>query len=166
VSYFAAALVRGSTGWASAELGLEGAEDVEDVADLLREVDPDAELSLLFVESDDEYLVILRLDEGDDLRVFGSDGAFAQESAIGAILLADLEDSEVPVGMEEDDDEVEGAEPVGQPVGDADVLSGLGISARDLLSLCAHGGLLPSDLMLEVCRKVGCADALIALRGE
>ena len=43
------------------------------------------------VESDDQYLAILRLDEGEDLRVFGSDSAFADESRIGSVLLGEIE---------------------------------------------------------------------------
>jgi len=175
VSYFAAALARVSDGWTAAELDLDGAEDVEAVGDLLRDVEPDAELSLLFVESDDEFLVVLRLDEGEDLRVFGSDVAFADESRIGEVLLAELEESEVPVDLDvdeeidavsDDDEEEEAAEPVGHPLGDADLLTDLGISARDLLALCSHEGMLPADVMTEICRKVGCADELQDLRGE
>jgi len=175
VSYFAAALARVSEGWTAAELDLDGAEDVEAVGDLLRDVEPDAELSLLFVESDDEFLVVLRLDEGEDLRVFGSDVAFADESRIGEVLLAELEESEVPVDLDvdeeidavsDDDEEEEAAEPVGHPLGDADLLTDLGISARDLLALCSHEGMLPADVMTEICRKVGCADELQDLRGE
>jgi len=79
VSYFAAAVVRGSDGWAAAEIELNGAADVDEIADRLRDVDPDADVSLLFVESDDVYLVILRVDKSDDLRVFGSDSAFAED---------------------------------------------------------------------------------------
>src|SRR4029453_11202856 len=117
------------------------------------------ELSLLFVESDDEYLVLLRLDEGEDLRVFGSDMAFAEASSIGEVLLAELEESEVPVNLGDDDDEEEttesddeeAVEPVGHPVGDADLLTDLGISARDLLALCSHEGMLPTDVMTEIC---------------
>jgi putative tRNA adenosine deaminase-associated protein len=175
VSYFAAALARVSEGWTAAELDLDGAEDVEAVGDLLRDVQPDAELSLLFVESDDEYLVVLRLDEGEDLRVFCSDVAFTDASRIGEVLLAELEESEVPVDLGDDDDaaiseddeeEEETAEPVGHPVGDADLLTDLGISARDLLALCSHEGMLPADVMTEICRKIGCADELQDLRGE
>ena len=71
--YFAAAAVRRAGSWTASEFSLSGAADVEDVADRLRDVDPDAEISLLFVESDDVYLVILRLDQGEDLRIFGSE---------------------------------------------------------------------------------------------
>jgi putative tRNA adenosine deaminase-associated protein len=172
VSYFAAALAHSSAGWTTAELDLDPAENVEAVGDLLRDVDPNAELSLLFVEADDEFLVILRLDGGEDLRVFGSDVAFADTSRIGEVLLDELEASEVPVdldvpevseGTEEDDEAVE---PVGNPVGDADLLTDRGISARDLLALCSHEGMLPADVMTEICRKLGCADQLQDLRGE
>lgn len=174
MSYFAAALARASEGWTAAELDLDGAEDVESVGDLLRDVLPDAELSLLFVEADDEYLVVLRLDDGEDLRVFGSDVEFAEASRIGEVLLNELEESEVPVSLDDDDeltapsddDDEEAAEPVGHPVGDADLLTDLGISARDLLALCSHEGMLPADVMTEICRKVGCADELQDLRGE
>jgi len=174
VSYFAAALARVSEGWTAAELDLDGADNVEAVGDLLRDVQPDAELSLLFVEADDEFLVVLRLDEGEDLRVFCSDAAFSDASRIGEVLLAELEESEVPVDLDTDDDEAESSdeeeeestEPVGHPVGDADLLTDLGISARDLLALCSHEGMLPADVMTEICRKVGCADELQDLRGE
>jgi putative tRNA adenosine deaminase-associated protein len=171
VSYFAAALAKSSTGWTAAELDLDGAEDVEAVSDLLRDVDPSAELSVLFVESDDEFLVVLRLDKGEDLRVFGSDVAFADVSKIGDVLLAELEPSEVPISLDipevaEADDDEDVAEPVGDPVGDADLLADRGISARDMLALCSHEGMLPADVMTEICRKLGCADELKNLRGE
>lgn len=175
MSYFAAALARVRDGWTAAELDLDGADDVEAVGDLLRDVEPDAELSLLFVESDDEFLVVLRLDEGEDLRVFCSDVAFADASKIGDVLLAELEESEVPVDLDADDDdpdsesdeeEEEAAEPVGHPVGDADLLTDLGISSRDLIALCSHEGMLPADVITEISRKIGAADELQDLRGE
>ena len=36
-----------------------------------------AAIALLFVEADDSYLTVLRLDDGEDLRIFGSDAAYA-----------------------------------------------------------------------------------------
>lgn len=168
MSYFAAALARGSEGWNATELDLDGAEDADAVAELLRDVDPDAELSLLFVESDDQYLVILRLDDGEDLRIFGSDVEFAEVSKVGEVLLAELEESELPSGLGDgdDSDDDDETEPVGQPVGDADLLTDVGISPRDLIALCAHEGMLPADVMVELARKIGCADPLIELRDE
>ena len=91
MSTFAAAVARGKNGWTASELDLTGLADIDEVVDALRDVEPDADLALLFVESDDQYLAVLRLDEGEDLRVFGSDSAFAEESRIGSVLLGEVE---------------------------------------------------------------------------
>lgn len=190
--YFAAAVVRSadadeSTGWSASELSLTDASDVEDVADRLRDVDPDADVSLLFVESDDSYLVILRLDGGEDLRVFGSDSAFAEESRLGALLLGDvgrpgLELESLSISLGADEPDLDGAElaadPDGSavdtlpapiivdadPAGDADLLADLGVPAGKLLELCFHDGMLPSDVTAEVCQAIGCGDEVEELR--
>ena len=173
VSTFAAAVARGKNGWTASELELTGLADIEEVVDRLQDADPDADVSLLFVEADDLYLVILRLDEGEDLRVFGSDSAYAEESRTGALLLGDIEapaleidDLAPPIVPGADDDEEEGpaADPDADPVGDAEILADLGISSGKLLALCAQEGLLPSDVSTEICRRLGCADELDDLR--
>ena len=174
MSTFAAAVARGKNGWTASELELTGLADIDEVVDRLQDADPDAEVSLLFVEADDLYLVILRLDEGEDLRVFGSDSAYAEESRIGALLLGDIEapaleidDLAPPVDDADDEDEEADrpvADPDADPVGDAEVLADLGISANRLLSLCAQEGMLPSDITAEICRRLGCADELDDLR--
>jgi putative tRNA adenosine deaminase-associated protein len=171
VSYFAAAAVRGSAGWTAAEVNLNGAADIEEVADRLRDVDLEAEISLMFVEADDVYLVVLRLDEGEDLRVFGSDSAFAEESRLGALLVGDikapaLEIDEVveSVAAVEDEPDTPAADPDADPVGDADLLADLGVSAHRLLELCAHEGMLPADVTAEVCQTLGCGDEVEELR--
>jgi putative tRNA adenosine deaminase-associated protein len=172
VSYFAAAVVRGSDGWAAAEIDLNGAADVDEIADRLRDVDPDAGVSLLFVESDDAYLAILRLDDGEDLRVFGSDSAFAEESRLGAVLLGDVEEPALEIDEvageagEPADEEPEEppAEADADPVGDPDLLADLGVPAQRLLALCAHEGMLPSDVTAEICQALGCGDELEELR--
>ncbi|MEV4758859.1 tRNA adenosine deaminase-associated protein [Micromonospora sp. NPDC049559] len=172
MSYFAAAVVRGGDGWTAAEVDLGGVADVDEVADRLRDVDPDADLSLLFVESDDVYLVILRLDEGEDLRVFGSDSAFAEESRLGELLVGDLKApvpgiddvGGAPGGGGDEETDRPAADPDADPVGDADLLADLGISSRQLLALCAHEGLLPADVTAEVCQIIGAGDEIEELR--
>ncbi|HEY2950546.1 MAG TPA: tRNA adenosine deaminase-associated protein [Micromonosporaceae bacterium] len=173
MSYFAAAVVRGSSGWAASELDLSGVADVEEVADRLRDADPDAELSLLFIESDDVYLVIMRLDESEDLRVFGSDAAFAEESRLGALLLGEVETPaleidetvEPPVASADEEEVAQPtAEPDADPVGDADLLTDLGVSAHRLLELCSQEGMLPADVTAEVCQAIGCGDEVEELR--
>lgn len=177
VSYFAAAVVRGEDGWSTAEVDLGGAADLDEVADRLRDVDPDAGVSLLFVESDDAYLAILRLDEGDDLRVFGSDSAFAEESRLGALLVGDLKAPALDIddvvepaghaagaGAGDDATEEPAADPDADPVGEADLLTDLGITAHQLLTLSAHEGKLPADVTAEICRLLGCGDEVEELR--
>ncbi|SCG55938.1 tRNA adenosine deaminase-associated protein [Micromonospora halophytica] len=173
MSYFAAAVVRVEGGWTAAEVNLRGATDVDDVADRLRDVEPDADLSLLFVEADDTYLVILRLDEGEDLRIFGSDSAYAEESRLGALLVGDLKTSVTGLDDTEEtrsatgggeESEQPAVDPEADPVGDADILADLGISAQKLLRLCAHEGMLPADVTAEVCQVLGCADEVEELR--
>jgi putative tRNA adenosine deaminase-associated protein len=178
VSTFAAAVARGKNGWTASELDLSGTADIEEVVDRLRDAEPDAELSLLFVEADDQYLVILRLDDGEDLRIFGSDSVFAEESRVGALLLGDIEapalelddlgvpaEEELDAGAESDEEEDRpAADPDADPVGDADLLADLGVSAHRLLALCGLEGMLPADVTAEICQKLGCGDELEELR--
>jgi putative tRNA adenosine deaminase-associated protein len=170
VSTFAAAVARGKNGWTASELELTGLADIDDVVDRLRDVEPEADLSLLFVEADDQYLVILRLDEGDDLRIFGSDSAFAAESRVGTLLLGDIEApalgiDDLAVDVSAVDEEEEPAvDPDADPVGDAEVLADLGISSNRLLTLCGLEGMLPADITAEICQHLGCGDELEELR--
>ena len=167
LSTFAAAVARGKNGWTASELDLSGLADIDEVVDALRDVEPDAELVLLFVESDDQYLAILRLDEGEDLRVFGSDSAFAEESRIGSMLLGEVEAPALEIDdLTAGDDETDGplADPDADPVGDAELLNDLGISAHRLLTLCGLEGMLPSDVTAEICQRIGCGDEVEELR--
>ena len=186
MTYFAAAVMRGAGGWSGSEIDLDGADGVDEVAERLREIDPDAELSLLLVEVEDEFLAIVRVDAGDEARVFVSDAGFAAESKVGEMLIADLErvslggfaddggaepgedpgesaeDEEVDHAVE--DDLTGGVETDGDPVGDPDLLSDLGTSAKDLLVMCAHEGTLPADVLTTVCERAGCGPVLEELR--
>ena len=166
MSIFAAAVARGKNGWTASELDLSGLADIDEVVDALRDTEPDADLALLFVESDDEYLAILRLDEGEDLRVFGSDSAFAQESRAGSVLLGEVETPVLELDdlAAGDDDEDKPADPDADPIGDAEVLADLGVSSQRLLALCGMEGMLPSDVTAEICQKIGCGDEMEELR--
>lgn len=202
MSYVAAAVVRGKDGWEATELDLAGVADVEEVADRLRDVDPYADVALLFVEADDTYLTIMRLDQEEDLRLFGSDAAFAHESRLGALLLGDLDvpaveldqalagiDAEVGTGDNtkgdaeddaeadaEDDAEVaDGTDQPGgdansaavstvDPVGDAELLSDLGVPGHRLVAWCARDGMLPADVTSDIAHAIGCGDEVDELR--
>lgn len=164
MSYFAVVATRADDVWEAAEIDLDGVEDLDDVIDVVRDVDTAAEISLLFVEADDEYLVIVRLDNGDDARVFGSDAPFAEENRLGGVLLSDV-DANVPNGIPTGDDDDDLETPVmseldAQPVGESDLLSDLGVPAATLLNLCAKDGMLPSDVTAEVASLIGCGDVV------
>ncbi|HEY8534065.1 MAG TPA: tRNA adenosine deaminase-associated protein [Micromonospora sp.] len=163
MTYFAAGVARGPAGWTAEEVDLGGVSDLDEVVERLREVDPDADLSLLFVEADDSYLVIVRVDEEDDPRVFGSDSAFADESRLGAVLLGDVETA-ATVGSGASDAAATLVGPGFDPVGDPELLADLGVPGKRLLALCAKEGMLPQDVTAEICQAIGCGDQVEELR--
>jgi putative tRNA adenosine deaminase-associated protein len=151
VSYFAAVLARTAVGWTAQELDLDSVETIDDIAEMVRDAADGARDAVLFVEEDDEYVGIVRVDSPDDEpRVFLSNAASAAEYDLAGIL-AD--------GVLDEDDEDED-----DPLGDAGVVSDIGTSARELLALVRHEGTLPSDVITAVCEKAGCLEALEALR--
>jgi putative tRNA adenosine deaminase-associated protein len=159
VAYFAAALARTPDGWAAHEVDLDGVDDVDALAELIRDVAPDARSTLLFVEEDDEYVAIVRVDAGsEEPRVFVSDRRAAADYVTVAMLAAAAGSADPD--PDSDSDLGYDAEPLGAP----DLLADLGTPARALLALCAHEGNLPADVITEVCERAGCLDELEALR--
>jgi putative tRNA adenosine deaminase-associated protein len=166
VSYFAALLARTGTGWTGQELDLDGANDVDEVADLIRDANGAARTALLFVEEDDEYVAIVRVDrDADEPRVFISDGRAADSYPIVEMLAVAVEAASDEEADDEEEDEDAPPGHDSEPLGDAALLADLGTPARDLLALCAHEGTLPSDVISEVCERAGCLDELESLRG-
>lgn len=158
MSYFAAGLAHTDATWHARELKLDDAETIDDIGDLLRAVDEDANTWLLLVEEDDEYIAIMRLTPDGEPRVFVSDGRATDTFPI-ATLLGDGAERIVPA--DEDDEDLG---PDAEPLGDPDLLADLGTSAGELMALCAHEGTLPLDVTTAVCEKAGCADQLEELR--
>jgi putative tRNA adenosine deaminase-associated protein len=164
VTYYAAALARTDDGWTGRELDLAEVEDLEALADVLRDLAGDGEgPSLLLLEEDDEYIAVVRVDGGtgslDEPRVFLSDRRAVQNSEVAAMLWEDADLDEGP-----DEDEEEGTRPVAEPVGDAALLADLGTTADALLDLCAEEGLLPADVLTGVAERAGFLEVLDGLR--
>ena len=157
-TYFAAVLARTSRGWKGREIEMVGIEDLDALADQIRDVG-DGGTALFFLEEDDEYVAIVRVDGDGDPRTFISD-----DRAVGTSALAELvmQDVVVPEPVE---DEEEGIKPAPEAVGDAEIVADLGVSADTLLELCAEEGYLPSDIMTAICEKAGCVDVLDEVRG-
>ena len=151
MSYFAAVLARTAVGWTAQELDLDSVETIDDIAEMVRDAADGARDVVLFVEEDDEYVGIVRVDNPDDEpRVFLSNAASAAEYDLAGILA----DGVLEEDTEDEDD----------PLGDAGVVADIGTSARELLALVRHEGTLPSDVITAVCEKAGCLEALEALR--
>jgi putative tRNA adenosine deaminase-associated protein len=173
VTYAAAALARVGSGWFGDELEFGDVEDLDGVVELLREVvGDDAETALLFVEEDDEWFAILRVDADGDPRVFVSDSRVISSSDTAALFAeaaiestGDEVDSDDDDADDEDDDDDEGTLADGDPTGDPALLSDLGTSPSRLLSLCNAEGQLPSDVISALCESAGCLDVLDKLRG-
>jgi putative tRNA adenosine deaminase-associated protein len=168
VTYATAALARVGTDWFGDEVELDDVEDLDGVVELLREVVGDeATTALLFVEENDEWFAILRVDSDDEPRVFVSDARVIASSDIAALFA----EAAVEVAVDddddddEDDDEDEGTRADGDPTGDPALLTDLGTSDTQLLRLCAAEGELPADAISALCEAAGCLDVLEKLRG-
>ena len=163
MTYFAAALARSTSGWTGREFDLNDYDDLETLADDLRELSgDDPGPALLLLEEDDEYVGVVRVDGGvgslEEPRVFLSDRRAVLGNGVSSLLWEDTEDEPV------DEDEDEGIRPVAEPVGDAALLADLGTPADDLLELCAEEGLLPADVLTGVAERAGFLDVLDSLR--
>jgi putative tRNA adenosine deaminase-associated protein len=171
VSHFAVALARADDQWLSREMSLTGIEDLDSLVEELRDVVADTEAStvVLFVEEDDEYLAIVRLDGDAEPRVFLSDVRAVDTSSIAAMLYeeAAAESLEEHEHVEDDDDsdEEDGSlRAEADPAGDHELLADLGTPGKVLLDLCAEEGMLPADVITAVCESLGCAEQVEALR--
>jgi putative tRNA adenosine deaminase-associated protein len=168
MAHTAFAVVRTDGEWHAGALDLAGLAELDEAAERLRDLEPEADLCLAFVEADDQYWVVMRMDDGDDLRVFCSDAAFATESRLGAVLLADLDITAPEIQFDDGEDEDEQDRPLADaeadPVGDVELLADLGLPARQLLELCNREGLLPADVTAEVCQAIGAGDEVEELR--
>ena len=164
MTYFAAAVSRTDDGWTAREFDLDLYDDLEGVAEDLRELSGEAPgPTLLLLEEDDEYVGVVRVDGAagslDEPRVFLSDRRAVLGNGVSSLLWEDGDEEVV-----EDDDDDEGIRPVAEPVGDAALLADLGTPSDVLLDLCASEGLLPADVLTGVAERAGFLEVLDNLR--
>ena len=193
MAYFAAVLARTEDGWSVGETELDDVETLGDLADLAREAAEDDEPVLVFIEQEDAWFAVVRVDGEEDPRIFVSDGAAAARSAYGEIVLTDelvgrspddelddldhlvvaLEDEDASMGLDTDEDDEEEDEddgpvigPEGVPVGplgDAEVLTEFGVPAKELLAMSGEGA-VPGDALTRIADSLGCGEVLEAVR--
>lgn len=179
--YFAALLARTEDGWEASDTELDDVETLSDLTDLAREASVDEATVLVFIEQEDAWFGVLRVEGEEDPRIYVSDAAMAARSSYGEILtdellggddddLADALDTLDLDGTEdgeteeqEDTDETDdsigpavaagpGAVPAG-PAGDRTILADLGMSEAALLAL-------ETDAMSEIADALGASEVL------
>lgn len=178
--YFAALLARTEDGWEASDTDLDDVETLSDLTDLAREASVDEETVLLFIEQEDAWFGIVRVEGEEDPRFYVSDAAAAARSSYGEILIDELigaddddpaadldtldldgtEDGEPDVSDEEDEDDTpatSGEAATAGPIGDREILADLGLSESDLLAL-------ETDAMAEIAEALGAADVLETVR--
>lgn len=161
MAYVATALARAASKWRGREIDIEELEDLDTVVDALRDLANGPGPALLLVEENDEWFGILRLDGDADPKLFLSDARVLAESDIATALFADAPVTQ----LEPDTEEGTAISAAGDAVGDTDLLTDLGTSAAELLSLCAEEGLLPGDVLTTISERAGCLEPLEELRG-
>ena len=179
MAYFAVVLARSEDGWDVNDVDLDEVEDLSDLADLMRESaneDSDGPF-LLFLEQEDLWFAVVRVDGEDDPRVFVSDRTAVEHSAYAEMLLEAVGEEKLDAGDADDvlpdvdaddEDADEDAEPSAVddsgPVGDHEILADLGTDAHALTGLCLKEGMLPSEVLTYLAEQAGAADALESVR--
>ncbi|MDQ1009786.1 putative tRNA adenosine deaminase-associated protein [Streptomyces sp. V4I23] len=179
--YFAALLARTHDGWEASDTELDDVETLSDLTDLARDASVDEDTVLLFIEQEDAWFGIVRVEGEEDPRIFVSDAAAAARSSYGEMLTNELlggddddpaddldaldldgtEDGETQA--DDDEDTADGGAlesgdtvPAG-PVGDREILMDLGLSEKELLAL-------DTDALLEIAEALGAGEVLETVR--
>ncbi|MEV3852964.1 hypothetical protein AB0J38_01375 [Streptomyces sp. NPDC050095] len=185
--YFAALLARTEDGWEASDTELDDVETLSDLSDLAREAAAEAgaedDTVLVFIEQEDAWFGVVRMDGEDDPRIYISDAAAAARSSYGEILLTDellgkdpdaeddvldaldldgTEDGEPEAADDADDADDSGgigaeAVPAG-PIGDTRILADLGVSEKELLALDG------TEALSEIADALGAAEVLETVR--
>jgi len=157
VSNFAAALAWNDGDWTSAELDLDEVETIEDLADLAQQVEPGGDFVIVLIE-DEDWFAVARVAADGSTETFVSDAAEAFRSPIGEVLV-----TETGADVVASDDDPEGFAVPSAPVGEAGLLTDLGLKSGDLTRL-ASSGVTPADAVTEIAERIDAIDALEELR--
>ncbi|MER6498505.1 hypothetical protein ABT218_03585 [Streptomyces sp. NPDC001455] len=185
--YFAALLARTEDGWEASDTELDDVETLSDLTDLAREASADEDTVLVFIEQEDAWFGVIRVDGEDDPRIFVSDATAAARSSYGEILLTDellgrepgADDTiaalEELVGLDgtedgepdttpdndhddnDDDDALDADAVPAGPLGDTAILADLGLPEAELL-------MLRTDALGEIADALGAAEVLETVR--
>ncbi|MDN3297473.1 hypothetical protein QWM81_26230 [Streptomyces ficellus] len=175
--YFAALLARTEDGWEASDTELDDVETLSDLTELARDASVDDDTVIVFIEQEDAWFGIVRVEGEDDPRIYVSDGAAAARSSYGEILTKELlgddqdddgpdldaldldgtEEGEPLEEEEEEEPEVAAGTVPAAPVGDRLILDDLGLSEKELLAL-------DTDALTEIADALGAAEVLETVR--
>ncbi|MGH3488103.1 MAG: hypothetical protein ACRDP8_09360 [Actinopolymorphaceae bacterium] len=160
MSYFAAAFARRGGDWLATEIDLDDVDGVEGVSEVAAEVDADDGIVVVLVE-EEEWFGVVRVEPGEDPRVFVSDGAEAVRTPVGQTLA-----SEIAVDYADDDTAASGRGVTlpASPAGESGLLDDLGVSAETLKRLAGASSTTPADAVAELAERIGFVDVLETVR--
>ncbi|MEU1089079.1 hypothetical protein ACFYPN_20065 [Streptomyces sp. NPDC005576] len=87
--YLAALLARTEDGWEASDTELDNVEALSDLTDLARDASVDEDTVLVYIEQEDAWFGVVRVDGEEDPRIYVSDASAAARSSYGEILLTD-----------------------------------------------------------------------------
>jgi putative tRNA adenosine deaminase-associated protein len=150
VPYFSAVFARTDAGWIGTEVDLSEVAGVDDITDIMREtaVETAGDTVVLLVEEEDEWFAVVRLDDGEDPRVFLSDPRATLTNELARML---YEQIGVPGDAVSD-----------EPAGDTALLADLGTDPAQLTRLGERR--LPGDALSVVAEQAGFAEEYERLR--
>lgn len=148
---FAVAAYHDGGKWVAVELNPFLGEHIDELTDALGRFPSDIGVLGLVSMNDDFFVIVRRT--GTQVRAMLSDITAIDDwpLAAGVAELLDLPDPE------EDDGP--------QAAGDLEVLSDLGMSAYDLVTMCDDDDLYPEDILLDVAERLGFGTQLEAIIG-
>ncbi len=177
MAYFTEILAEGADGYRPLDLDMRDAATLDELIDMMRSAGEDGE-AIAVIEHEDEWFGLVRLLADDEVRVFISDIAAAEESPYADIFAdyldsgpSTLDDSEhFDAGPEHDgdDDDAEDEAEVGmfEPEadavwgGDADIYADRDVTADELLEQVSRYQSDPARVVAHIGEKAGFADAL------
>lgn len=170
--YFAALLARTAEGWEASDTELDDVETLTDLIELARLASKDDDTVLAFIEHEDAWFGVVRVDGEDDPHIYVSDAAAAARTSYGSMLtdellgrdpdddldsLVDLDGTEDGEPDRDDEDADDTPVPIG-PLGDADILADLGMDEKELKAL-------DGDALESIAEMLGCSmEGLEAVR--
>ena len=175
--HFAALVAKDDDAWTTSEIELEELADIDEVADVMRDASIHDGPVLLFVEQNDEWFAIMRVDGAGEPRTFISDARVVPGNELAATIFEEMPEEVMAIDIVDDDfdadedadlDEPEEEKPAlradAEPRGATDVLADFGIGSAQLLAMCAAEGMLPADVIAAVCERLGCAEEIEVYR--